>query len=246
MGVVGFWLSPLREIVMHWIWKESACVTIISTDSKIDLGNEFEVYAQINPDSRIAVSEGVMHFSFDSESLILRDGTPSFRTPEVRAPALFPEKKRLVFQAVKNGQFEIAAILQTKYGEYKAATNVDVNYNHSRPTKNNFSGKWGIKKGFVLGEMELIQRGSDVSGFYRFDSEDEEKGTITGLNDGTVLMVQFVSGGEERAKWDVQAMHVRGEDYLELKGSMTQLILKNNNWIQVGEEKEFYGTTILR
>jgi hypothetical protein len=242
-GLVGFWLSPLKAIVMHSIWKESADLTVHTSQRTLRVGDQMEVTVEAVPASPIPVSEGVLQILSSDDGLVRKGGVTESATPEIAAPMILPKGERLILQAVGRGRFTVTATLKTKFGAYKAQTSIDVNP-INQPTRDNLSGEWNLRMGSVLGKMELIHRGADVSGIYKL-AHPEIRGTIAGFVDGKTFNVEMVNQGETRRKWFVSALYIQGDGFVEIKdGTIKRQILESNEWTDVGRAEVFYASSI--
>ena len=243
-GLIGFWLSPLKAMVMHRIWNESAILRVHTSQRALRVGDQMEVFVEVVPDSPIPLSGGVLHISPSDEGLVAKSGLTSSATPEIAAPMILPQNERPVLQAMTRGRSTITATLQTKFGNYTATASVDISP-INEPTKENFSGEWHLRLGRSLGKMELIHRDADISGIYSF-TQPIIKGAIAGFVDGDTFTADFVHHGETRRKQLVQGIYKQVDGFVVIEGKLTQQIMKNNDWTQAGSAEEFYATSALR
>ncbi len=242
-GLVGFWLSPLKAVVMHRIYKESADLTARVSQRSPRVGDQIEVSVEIVPTSPIPVSEGVLQISWGNDGLTRKGGSSDSATAEIAAPVIVPKGERLILQATAPGHFTITAALKTKYRVYTAQTEIDVSP-INQPTIGNLSGTWNITLGSALGKMELIHRGTDVSGIYRL-TNPEIRGTITGFIDGSQFNVVLFNQGETRKKWFATALCRQGERFVEItNGTAQRQILENNAWTDAGKPGMFYAIPV--
>ena len=242
-GVIAFWISPLKGAVMHMLWRESALLTVHTSQRALRVGDQAEVYVEVTPNSHIPVSEGVLYTTASNDTgLVFKSGLNASTTPQIGAPMILPKNDRPVFQATIPGHFTVAARLHTEFGDYTAQASVDVSP-INQPTIQNLSGDWHVTIGSALGKMELIHRGADVSGIYNL-AQPHTNGSIAGFVDGKTFNADFVDQGETRRKWLVRALYLQSESFVEIKGHVTRWVLANNDWIAAGEPQEFYATSV--
>ena len=238
IATIGISLSPLKDIALHWILPEHPQLLIIPSNNKIDLGDEFDVSVLIASTGIVPVSEGSLRLEFDNEGLIAKSGKTIVNTPSIESPRSFPDEK-LVLYSAKNGTYTLKAILDTKYGSYNAETEVQVKHNFSKPTRGNFSGKWHLSIQHSKGEMEIVQREVEISGFYNLDNG--EAGKISGYIDGTTFRVTFHIDGRDRAKRELEGTHGACKGYLEISGKSNFLLFEKGKWSHDGTAENFYA-----
>src|SRR5271167_135219 len=107
IGAVSFWLSPLREIVAHRIWREKAAVLLTTDSSRVVEGSPVQLRITVTPLSAIHVDKGLVTVGFDSRLLRLRAGQTTFASPVIESPVVLPDGSAIEFLAIAPGTAEI-------------------------------------------------------------------------------------------------------------------------------------------
>lgn len=213
VALLGFWVSPLKEIVFHEIWSEAATVELHLNSDRVGEGDEFNVSVIVIP-KRIELSAGTIAVEYSSDTLQLRSPGNVISVPATKEATV---ATILTFRALKHGPALAHISLRTKYGSY----GVDCRFivldlaDQSHPTKYNLTGRWNLRMDQSNGELHLIDRDGAISGSYELDSGDI--GTIRGVRGPAAFQVSL-SSSKKHQRYSVECIVGLQDEYLELKG----------------------------
>lgn len=238
VGYVGFYLTPLKEVVYHKVWQERVKLIPVVSSERIREDDELSLKIIIFPESSVQLSEGVLTIEYPSEQLRMITGSNILSTPKLEAPMEFPLGSQFAFVGLKPGKAEIKIDFKTKFGTYTAAKVVEIeNVEQSeRPSKNNFSGRWRIRLDITNGVMDLLDRGGEISGSYRLD--DGLKGGIYGLRDGVTFKVTLTRGAAPLV-WRVESTWNQQQQLIYLQGTAHLLKPTESGWASFGRDSSF-------
>jgi serine/threonine protein kinase len=246
-GGLGFWLSPLREIVSHKIYHEKALILLTTDSARIFEGSTVQLRIVVTPESAIHVDKGVLRIFVDAQLLRSRAGPMTLPSPVIDAPTVLPEGGPVEFLAIAPGTAKIEVQLQTKYGTYAASNRIVIEQAQvtDEVTKANFTGLWHLRLGNAQGKMEIHQQGHlTITGSYSLDNGDT--GVFDGGRDGDRFWGTFTRGASV-TKWIVEGADiVTTQGYLELKGTAYLQRALQNGWARAGADNEFYATVAVR
>lgn len=245
LTTLGILFTPLTDLVFHKIYKENIEIKHIIDNKRIFEGEDLFYQLLIMPASSADISRGVMTLVYDDSIFTMHEGQIVYDIPASKNPILIPSESKIRLKPRSDGRFFIKATLETQYGIYQDSVSVEVlpSANMVRPTQNNFSGLWEFKLGYEDGQMELLDRKGKISGSYILKSGDN--GTIAGVRDGNVFMVDFIRKGE-LFKWHIDANWKIDKDFLEIKGNSRLLKIGNKMWLEVDNNtKVFYSNVYL-
>lgn len=213
VALIGFWFSPLKEIVFHKIWRESPTIELRPSINIIHEGEEFSVAVILTP-HKIDLSPGTLFVDYSTDTLQLRGPGNVISTPGEKEPAI---ASTLTFAAIKHGPAMTHISLRTKYGLYESKREFIVSDRDTggRPSKFDFSGKWNLHVDQAFGELHLIDKGGEISGSYELDGG--ESGTIRGVRGPAAFQVSLFSTTKVK-KYSVECILILQDDFLELKG----------------------------
>lgn len=242
IGLIAFYLSPLKEKVAHIIWEEKAGIYITPEVRTVKEGGTFAVDIIIFPKSIIEISEGFIKINYPSNMLKLLSNQKSIKTAKINKPTVITESNKLHFMGINHGIAPIEAHLFTRYGDYKESVSVEIVPQDTKgnPLLNNFSGIWSIKIGHFSGKMELKEKGGVIQGNYFL--KNGHSGVLDGIRDGTVFKASFYKGSD--FKWEINASWKKDGDFLEISGKCIAYQDKEG-WQKLKEGIDFYAVAHL-
>ena len=247
LGTVGFWLSPLRDIVRHLLWREKATIFVTADSSRVSEGSTVKIQTAVIPQSQVAVDKGVITFTADKGFLQFMGGQNTFPTPVIESPTVLPDGKGVELLALAPGTTDVGIQLQTKYGIYRTKVKVEIDAAviGGEATRANFTGSWILRIGDGRGKMNIRQKGpTELAGDYFLDNGD--KGVIDGSRDGVSFEASFTRGNSV-TRWVVERASIEAPPgYLELKGPAYLQRAAPNGWTKEGPDQNFYATVALR
>ena len=213
VALLGFWFSPLKDIVFHKIWRESAMVELHLSTDRVGEGDEFKVTVVVTP-RRIDVSAGTIVVDYSSDMLQLRGPGKVISVPGTKEVTV---ASTLTFRALKHGPALAHISLRTKYGFYEADRRFMILNlaDQTHPSKFNLSGSWNLRLDQSNGELHLIDRDGAISGSYELESGDI--GSIRGVRGPAAFQVSL-SSSKKHQRYSVECIVNLQDEYLELKG----------------------------
>ncbi len=97
IGTVGLLLSPLRNVVAHWIWHEKALILLTTDTKRVIEGSSIQLRIAVTPVSSVQVDKGVIEIVFDHQLLRLQSGQTTFASPVIESPSVLPEGNPIEF-----------------------------------------------------------------------------------------------------------------------------------------------------
>ncbi len=235
---VTFFISPLKQVLFHMIWKEKASVELIIPDSDIMYGKPFSIDVIIFSKSPLSVGQGVLTLIY-KQSAFEAKGNTVFDTPETEQVIHPADLKNTTFIPIKKGSHMLIAQLKTKRCVYSDTAIINVTYSTTQPTIKNWSGKWGLSLGNKVGKMDLIENKdgggtSMLSGTY---IAGDERGSISGFRDGSLFVADFISQSQLK-KWhsEIEIDYRKEDKYIRIKGTADFSRTFNNSWKQVSKD----------
>lgn len=213
VALLGFWFTPLKDIGLHKIWRESATLEMQPNTETVHEGDEFTITLVVTPE-RIDLSAGTIFVDFSSDTLQLQGPGNVISMPGAKESTVVSTLK---FRALKHGPAHAHISLKTKYGSYEA-NRIFFIYDltdQAIPTKFNLSGKWNFRLNQSTGELHLIDNAGAISGTYELDSGDI--GSLRGVRGPAAFQVSLLSN-KSHEKYSVQCIVNLQDDFLELKG----------------------------
>lgn len=244
-GLITFFLSPLKDITYHFLYKEKAQIELFTENSRTFLGDSLRINIHVLPISKIDISEGTCEISFDEEYLRLVKGAKSLNFESIKGPKFIIDNYKTKFLTLKSGNSYIKATLRTRYNIYVDSLEVNIlpMSKTEKPTIFDFSGNWKLKMGVEDGQMNLKDNDRSISGTYSF--ANGEYGVISGLRDGSVFIVDLIRKGE-LIKWNIQANWKADDQYIQIQGRSFKYIIKNSSWIRSDTSSYlFYSMVVL-
>jgi hypothetical protein len=235
VGALGFWLTPLKDIVLQRLYPERAEVSIIADRNSISAGQAVEVQIKIAQFSTFPVGKGVARLHFDQELLALPpDASSSVNTGEISGVTTLDKHFVLLGLHGKSGKAEVYATLQTKARTYRSAPlSVEVSprrevtaapYIEQHGSQAiNLSGEWHIEIGGSSGRMTIAQDPKNsITGTYELESAaPASRLTVDGYKDGTSFKVFFYRDREGSRRWRADAnfaINPSDTRFVEIKG----------------------------
>ncbi|MDN3666920.1 hypothetical protein ACFFU1_08225 [Algibacter miyuki] len=243
IGLLSFYLTPLKDNFYHFLYREKAEVKILIPEN-VYLGDNLKLdNILIKPKSKISIAEGTCEIIYDNTFLTLSSGNNTFKFPTVEGADLLLDNSGINFKTIKSGKTSIKTIITTKYNTYKDSIQVSIKppYKSDKPSSSNFSGLWKFKLGFHNGEMNLHEISGNLSGTYNFDNG--ETGNITGFRDATPFHIDLVRKGEI-FKWRINALWKPNGDYIEINGEAEELIIMENDWKRNGARAHTFYSSV--
>jgi len=234
VGALGFWLTPLKDIVLQRLYPERAEVSIIADRNSISAGQAVEIQIKIAQLSTFPVGKGVVRLHFDPELLALPpEASPSVNTGEISGVTALDKPFVLFGRPGKSGKAEVHATLQTKARTYASAPlSVEVSprrevtapYIEQHGSQAiNLSGEWHIEIGGVRGRMTIAQDPkNNITGTYELESAAPASSLmVDGYKDGTSFKVFFYRDREGSRRWRADAnfaINPSDTRFVEIKG----------------------------
>lgn len=202
LGVLGVLFTPLNDVFIHTLWNEDVQIQLKLSSVSVFEGEPLYLQAQLIPKSPIEVSPGILSIESDAASLrLVSPQSPDFATPSFKNPTLIPQSEMIQMEAGSPGEARVAAVLRTKYGEYRAEetiqipkvalnvgeqqslasrttpdTNVDIpliEVSRKKPSLGNLGGTWNITLGNARGTMVILETERyTLVGTYHLNSTD--------------------------------------------------------------------------
>src|SRR5262249_53333604 len=98
VSIIGVWMKPLQQIVLHRIYREHVALEIKLDDQSVTEGDAAEAKIVIIPDKDVEVSPGIISVVADRDSIRLRS-EDIVKTDRLHEPFIYPLK----FEALKHG-----------------------------------------------------------------------------------------------------------------------------------------------
>jgi hypothetical protein len=256
LGVLGVWLTPVKTVVMHMLYKEDARVILSADVDRINVGQTVHVRAFIAPSGPLPIADGRFDIVYNQSLVRLTSGQSPILTPSTDVSREVPNQEGWTFVAINPGTATFRGALQTRYGTYprlpggghatstssalSSTANIEILTNETDPhaTRDDFSGKWKIRLGDVDGTMVLKQLGdkiwSPIPGHYEL--EDGTHGAINeGYHDGHVFGGQLING-DSVTKWSLVDLPfvVTDDGFIKVEGQATLLKADSTGWKKVG------------
>jgi hypothetical protein len=230
---LGFWLTPLKDIILQRLYPERAEVSLIADRNSIAAGQPVQLQIKIAQQSTFPVSKGVIRLHFDPTILVLSpESTPSLNTDVIAGAAVLEKHFVLFGREGRAAKTQLHATLETKFDTYSSpALTVELLQRRESTAPYieqhgsqaiNLSGEWHIEIGGVHGTMKIAQDSkNNITGSYRLTGGGTSEGTIEGYKDGTSFKVFFYRGTENTRRWRVDsnfAINPTDKRFVEIKG----------------------------
>ena len=249
VGAVGYFVTPLRSVIMDWIWKEDVELRIHAPSTPQQDGDEFDLHLWAIPRTPVAVSAGLLMITAQPEGVLqLLGGETGIAVPSIAAPASLTSQDRPVrVVALNAGQATVTATLKTGRGEYRTSAVIDVTKRAptGRPSHSDYTGSWVVNIGPYTGSMELSDRGRTFFGKYAVSGGPAANGgvihgTIEGVHDGGIFNASAFRGNATR-KWLIIACIRRYGTDVELEGDATPHTAQGDHWVPKGDKLPFWA-----
>jgi hypothetical protein len=234
LGALGFWLTPVKDIVLQRLYPERAEVSLIADRNAISSGQAIEVRIKIVQLSTFPVGKGVARLHFDQDVLALSPETSqSVNTGEISGATALDKPFVLFGRQGKSGKTELYATLETKAQTYKSAplvVDVSLRREVTAPYIEqhggqaiNLSGEWHIEIGGEPGKMSISQDSKNaITGTYQLENAPQSPRLIVdGYKDGTSFKVFFYRDKEGTRRWRADAnfaINPSDTRFVEIKG----------------------------
>lgn len=234
IGALGFWLTPLKEIVLQQLYPERVEVSLIADRQAISSGQAVEVQIKIAQLSTFPVSKGIARLHFDTDMLTLSpESSQSVNTGEISGATALEKHFVLFGRDGKSGKTEVHATLETKFNTYKSPLlivellqrrEVSAPYIEQHGSQAiNLSGEWHIEVAGVYGAMNIMQDSrNNITGTYSLENiAKADNLTVDGYKDGTSFKVFFNRDREGARRWRVDAnfsINPSDKRFVEIKG----------------------------
>jgi len=249
-GILGFYLTPVKDIIYHSIWDEKAVIAITVDTETVRIQDELKIYISVLPNSPVGVSEGFVTLTFPSDKLrLINNQSKTFTTPKIQSPTVLLDGKLISFIGIESGEAEISVEIKTRYTQFRETKKITVIDNNwygkgitIRPSRRNFSGEWIIRIGHVNGKMIINDKGGNITGSYSLDNK--MNGVIDGIRDGGIFNVSFYRKPPE-LKWEVNANSRVNEGFILIEGKAILYKIGLEKWVATNENETFIGTVQL-
>ncbi|MEA5260818.1 hypothetical protein VB264_23665 [Arcicella aquatica] len=244
LTTVTFLLSPVKQILFHWIWNEEGSVELIVPESNILYGKPFTVDVIIFPKSSLPVSQGVLTLIY-KQSAFDTKGNTVFDTPEIEQVIHPADLKNTTFIPIRSGSYKLIAQLKTKHGVYSDTATLNVAYSLTQPTTKNWSGKWDLVLGDAIGSMNLvdIKEGGGQANLVGTFIVGNEHGVVSGFHDGTMFFADFISQNRLK-KWHSETPHHSDGHSIKIDGNAVLSRTDKNSWKVVLRDRFFAYTSL--
>lgn len=213
VGVLGFFLSPLKPIVFHWIWHEEVVWTVQLQPKEVFEGQELEMDITLGPGA-IAIAPGTMTVDFPQDRLKLLQ---PLGTIQIDAISERKVAATLKFHTLSHGTAAVSLHFVTRYGSYENSQQLLVRDPGSQihPSKENLSGIWNFRMNNTNGELHIEDSAGKISGHYELDNGQ------TGEIDGVRGIAAFQVSLKTRAgqMYAVQCSLNLQDNFIELTGT---------------------------
>lgn len=243
--VVGFLLSPLKDIAYHMVWKEKAQIKIFPENKIVSHGDIVSLQLEIIPVSSTEISSGTCKIWYDENYFEIQSGNTNLNIKALNEPFFVPEVKEIKLETIKEGSTTLKAFYMTRYGKYfdSCVVHIKAPSKSEYPTLADFSGIWPLKLGPWDGGMELMDRDGTLNG--RYILKNGEKGAVSGLRDGSSFVIDFIRKGET-VMWDIKAGWKPINGFIEISGKAKLLPMKNDKSMNIDKnEYDFFSTVKL-
>lgn len=242
IGLLGFYLTPLKDSLFHFLYQENAEIKIMAQEN-IYKGDDLKlINILIKPSSKISIAEGTCEIIFDDSFLLLKNGKRVFKFSSIESADLLLDSTGINFKTLKSGKTSIKTIITTKHNTYSDSIQVNIKppFKNDKPSISDFSGSWPFKLGFMNGEMNLVENDGNLSGNYYL--ENGESGVISGIRDGKTFKVDMIRKGEI-FKWHINAIWKPNDSYIFIDGECLELIIIDNFWKRNNKDgHKFYSS----
>jgi hypothetical protein len=244
IGMLGFILSPLKDMAFEKIWTERAELRILPSATSIPEGGIFRYSVLVRSTSRVPVREGVLQLQVDPEYLHSTRSALAFITPKLTAPREFPTDSMAQYVAERPGRTTVRAVLATARDTFQSELQITITSasETTGPTQHNLSGVWPIRIGTNRGHMKIRHEGIEITGSYALDSGIT--GAVNGTADGDNFEVDLLSGSST-FKWFVNAKRIINGEFLKIEGPTTEFRAGEQGWVETATVA-FYSTQKIR
>ncbi len=246
IGLLGFYLTPIKDIVFHRIWQEKASIEIIFDSDSVRVQDEIKMYISMTPRSPAAISEGYASLIYSPDKVtLINNQPPNFNTPKMEAPTILLNGKPILFIGNSSGEAEIGVEITTKYNKYRQTKKIiisnAIDASKKKPTARNFTGEWSIRLGDSHGVMMLTDKGGNIAGSYKL--ENNSQGLIKGIRDGGIFHATFFRSAT--TKWIINAKTKTSEGFLLIEGSAIAHEFNNKKWVSTHQADNFIATVMI-
>jgi hypothetical protein len=251
---VSFYITPLKEVIYHYIWDEKAIVAINSESDRIRVQDELKVYISVLPNSPVGISEGFATIYISNDKLgLLNNQSKIFATPKIQTPAVLSGGKPISFIGIAPGETQINVEIKTRYNKFRGEKIITVIDDEtdgagftkgqlSRPSTRNFSGEWNIRIGSNNGKMMVSDKLGNITGSYTLDNNIH--GVISGVRDGGIFYASLYRQSPE-LKWEVSATTKVSDGFLLIEGKATLQKIGSGKWVSTDQTDTFIAAVQL-
>jgi hypothetical protein len=245
IGLAGFYLTPVKDLVFHRIWQERASIEIIFDSASVRVQDEIKTYIKVAPGSPTAISEGYASLIYSPDKVtLINNQSPAFNTPKIDAPTILSNGKPIVFIGNSFGETEIGVEIVTKYQKYRQTKKIFISNamdsSKGKPTARNFTGEWSVRLGDSNGTMILTDNRGNIAGSYKL--ENNSQGSIKGIRDGGIFHATFLRS--TTSKWIINAKTKTSDGFLLIDGSAIAQDLSGEKWVSTQNEDNFIATVM--
>jgi hypothetical protein len=242
LGVLGFWLSPLKQRVYDFLYPPSALITfdVVSLRSPMMRGDTFVLKLHVIPGNSSSLTPGEIRANVPNDYLVLEDGN-------VLTDFDGSEKAKIVtykFDTVKAGTPRLTYVYSFARG---GSITRDVELNvidrvDGFPTFGDISGQWELVWEKGLGELNITQQDKLLTGSFslaEIDNNHVVRGKLKGFAVGDNIHLVF-SPDQPRAS-DKTATAAIYANLLKVSGPHDLTICGHVN---TGKDEPFIGEVI--
>ena len=241
LGVLGYWLYPLKQRVYDFLYPPRAIVDyeLISLRNPMMRGDTFIVKLHLVPDGN-SLAAGQIRTDIPADYLVLEEGNLLVDLDGNDKNKVLTYK----FDAVKAGSPHLAYFYNfVRGGSVKREVEITVvDRQDGFPTFSDISGQWEVMWDKGLGELTIVQNATRLGGSFSLAEADSGhilKGGITGFSNGDNLRLILIpdplrsSDKTARATMYANLLKVSGPHDLTICGH-----------INIGKEEPFLGQIV--
>jgi hypothetical protein len=212
VAALGFWLSPVKDILLQKLYPESALITVTPDRSRIYRGQSIQLDIEIAQKSTFPIGQGVLRLHFDPDVLVPEPNQPiEVTVPEIKGVFALPRPFVLFLKSDAVSNTKVSATFDTKAGHYSTKeasigiTHVEVVtpfIEKAGESAINLSGIWHLASGIwhldlggLTGSMTIKQdAANNITGVYQLELPSGEfiQSSVNGYKDGTSFKVFFL------------------------------------------------------
>ena len=230
---LAFFISPLQEIINHWIWKEQ--VSIVVQDSfNIPEGGRFRLPVTLMAKGHMGIAGGEITVKPAGDSVVFDTlSAITAKTDDSLVTAVFEGEVK------SDGATTVTVNFHNRYNDagtvppVVTAINVRSNLDQGSVVDSNFSGVWQLKVDDQMGTLLLVEEGGSLGGTatLRVAPGRERQFVVEGSRDGSRFDIELyepTNGITKRLVLGGTFTTVNG--YISVVGNTTRQTFVDDGW----------------